>query len=97
MSLTRSDARKTVKNLIRPRNYLQGHSKSTKSPTISFAGYKDTFFHAVMDLNKEDGGKRKFILITNNENDICLDIAYERLKRVIYKENYTANLKYFRI
>ncbi len=35
-----------------------------------------------MDLNKEEGGKRKFILRTNN-------ITYERLKRVIYKDNYT--------
>ena len=59
-----------------------------------FAG-SGTTGHAVMDLNKEDGGKRKFILVTNNENNICRKITYERLKRVIEKENYKENLTYF--
>jgi adenine-specific DNA-methyltransferase len=36
-----------------------------------------------MDLNKKDGGARKFILVTNNENNIAHDIAYERIYRVI--------------
>lgn len=45
-----------------------------------FAG-SGTTGHAVLDLNK-DGGNRKFILCTNNENKICEDITYERLKRV---------------
>ena len=61
-----------------------------------FAG-SGTTGHAVMDLNKEDCGKRKFILVTNNENNICRDITYERLKRVIYKDNYTESLKYLKI
>lgn len=61
-----------------------------------FAG-SGTTGHAVMELNKEDGGNRKFILCTNNENNICKEITYERIKRVIAKENYQASLKYFKI
>ena len=36
-----------------------------------------------MQLNREDRGKRKFILCTNNENNIAHDVAYERLHRII--------------
>ena len=70
-----------------------------------FAG-SGTTLHAVMQLNKEDGGKRQCILVTNNENNICRDVTYERNKRVI--EGYTTpkgvqveglrdnNLRYYR-
>jgi len=61
-----------------------------------FAG-SGTTGHAVMNLNAKDHGKRKFILVTNNENDICEKVTYERLKRVIKKEGYKARLKYFKI
>ena len=61
-----------------------------------FAG-SGTTGHAVMKLNAEDGGKRKFILCTNNENNICRDVTYERIKRVIAKEDYKASLKYFKV
>lgn len=46
-----------------------------------FAG-SGTTLHATMELNK-DGGHRKCILVTNNENNICEDVTYERNKRVI--------------
>ena len=36
-----------------------------------------------MQLNKEDGGHRKCILVTNNENGICENVTYERNRRVI--------------
>lgn len=61
-----------------------------------FAG-SGTTGHAVMKLNTEDGGNRKFILCTNNENNICRDVTYERIKRVIEKENYKASLKYMKV
>lgn len=61
-----------------------------------FAG-SGTTGHAVMELNKEDGGNRKFILCTNNENNICRDVTYERIKRVIKKEDYKASLKYLKV
>jgi len=50
-----------------------------------------------MQLNKEDGGNRQFILCTNNENDICEKITFERIKRVIERENFQEGLKYFKI
>lgn len=61
-----------------------------------FAG-SGTTGHAVLELNKKDGGNRKFILCTNNENDICKDVTYERIKRVIEKEDYKAGFKYMRV
>jgi len=69
-----------------------------------FAG-SGTTAHAVLKLNKEDGGNRQFILCTNNENNICTDVCYPRIKKVIegYKnlkgewvEGLGGNLKYFR-
>lgn len=57
---------------------------STSSSTILdfFAG-SGTTLHATMQLNAEDGGHRKCILVTNNENNICEEVTYERNKRVI--------------
>lgn len=61
-----------------------------------FAG-SGTTGHAVMKLNAEDGGTRRFILCTNNENNICREVTYERIRRVIDKEGYAASLKYFKV
>ena len=47
-----------------------------------FAG-SGTTAQAVMELNEEDGGNRRFILCTNNENNIATDICRERIYRVI--------------
>ena len=69
-----------------------------------FAG-SGTTGQAVMELNQQDGGQRKFILCTNNENGICENVTYQRLKTVItgkrqdgseYSEGIPANLMYFR-
>lgn len=69
-----------------------------------FAG-SGTTAQAVLELNKEDGGNRKFILCTNNENGICENITYQRIKTVItgkredgsdYSDGIPANLKYYR-
>lgn len=64
---------------------------------VDFFAGSGTTGHAVMKLNAEDGGNRKFILCTNNENNICRDVTYERIKRVIKKENYKASLKYMKV
>ncbi|MDR0571312.1 MAG: site-specific DNA-methyltransferase [Rickettsiales bacterium] len=53
-----------------------------------FAG-SGTTGHAVLELNKEDNGDRKFILCTNNENNIATDICQPRIKKVI--EGYNKN------
>lgn len=67
------------------------------STILDFFAGSGTTGHAVMKLNAEDGGKRRFILVTNNENGICEKVTYERLKRVMEKEKYAARLKYFKI
>lgn len=68
-----------------------------KTTILDFFAGSGTTGHAVMKLNAEDGGNRKFILCTNNENNICRDVTYERIKRVIAKEDYKASLKYFKV
>ncbi len=55
-----------------------------------FAG-SGTTGHAVMEMNREDKGSRKFILCTNNENNISQDVTYPRLKKII--EGYPATRK----
>ena len=69
-----------------------------------FAG-SGTTGHAVLELNKEDGGNRQFILCTNNENNICEEITYQRLKKVVegyitpkgkVVEGIPVNLTYYR-
>ena len=57
-----------------------------------FAG-SGTTGQAVMELNKEDGGSRKFILCTNNENNICENITYKRLSRVIKGYEFSGKIK----
>ncbi|MCC5946641.1 MAG: hypothetical protein JJT94_17045 [Bernardetiaceae bacterium] len=62
-------------------------SSQKDSLILDFFAGSGTTLHAVMELNKEDGGKRSCILVTNNENNICEEVTYERNKRVI--EGYT--------
>lgn len=68
---------------------------STKKDDIildSFAG-SGTTGHAVLDLNKEDGGNRKFILVEMEDN-IAKDITAERVKRAIKKYDYKEGFEY---
>lgn len=72
---------------------------------LDFYAGSGTTGQAVLELNKEDGGHRRFILCTNNENNICTDVTYPRLKTVItgirpdgtkYSDGLPANLYYFK-
>jgi adenine-specific DNA-methyltransferase len=65
--------------------FIIGSNKN--SQILDFFAGSGTTLHATMVLNAEDGGKRQCILITNNENNICEEVTYERNKRVI--EGYT--------
>lgn len=58
-----------------------------------FAG-SGTTGHAVTQLNKEDGGNRKYILCTNNENRIAEEVTYKRLSNI--QSDLPHNLKYFK-
>ena len=74
------------------------------SIVLDFFVGSGTTGHSVLQVNKEDGGNRKFIAVTNNENKICEEVTYPRLEKVIkgYKDksgNKVAglggNLNYF--
>ena len=56
---------------------------TANSLILDFFAGSGTTLHATMQLNAEDGGKRQCILVTNNENNICEEVTYERNKRVI--------------
>lgn len=69
-----------------------------------FAG-SGTTAQAVMELNEEDGGNRKFIICTNNENKICENVTYPRCSTIItgkrkdgskYSDGKIATLKYYK-
>lgn len=64
-----------------------------------FAG-SGTTGQAVLELNLQDKGNRQFILCTNNENQICEEVTYPRIKKVIEgysdKKGIPANVKYFK-
>ena len=72
-------------------------ASSDGSIVLDFFAGSGTTGHAVMKRNTEDGGNRRFILCTNNENNICREVTYERIKRVIDKEGYAASLKYYKV
>ncbi|MGZ9796951.1 site-specific DNA-methyltransferase [Mycoplasma sp. 4013] len=52
------------------------------SRVLDFYAGSGTTGHAVLELNREDGGKRTFTLDTNNENNIGIDVNYKRLRRI---------------
>lgn len=64
-----------------------------------FAGSGSTA-EAVLELNSQDDGNRKFILCTNNENNICDSVTYVRLKNILNgyskKRGLKYNLKYYK-
>lgn len=79
-------------------------SSNPNSIILDFMAGTGTTGQAVLELNEEDKGNRRFILCTNNENNICEDICYPRLEKIIngYKnlkgkniKGLTGNLKYY--
>lgn len=71
--------KKPVKMLKQLINY---HLSKNAIVLDFFAGSGSTG-HAVMEQNESDKGKRQFIMITNNENNICEEKTYIRCKNVI--------------
>jgi len=88
----------TVKpvNLIK---YLLKPLASKEATILDFFAGSGTTGQSVLELNKEDGGHRNFILCTNDEDidnngnavkhRICSDVCYPRIKKIIggYKNN----------
>jgi adenine-specific DNA-methyltransferase len=78
--------------------------KNKNATILDFFAGSGTTGQAVIELNKEDEGNRKFILVTNNEGNIMTDICYPRLKTVItgtrvdgskYSEGIDTSIEYF--
>jgi adenine-specific DNA-methyltransferase len=80
-----NSGKKPVKLLKQVINY----HKNKSAIVLDFFAGSGTTGHAVLELNKEDNGERRFILCTNNENNngdgnkIASDICYPRIKNVI--------------
>lgn len=74
------------------------------SIVLDFFAGSGTTGHAVMEMNKEDGGTRQFILCTNNENSIAEEVTYPRIRGVINGygsgdkkvDGIPANVRYFK-
>lgn len=92
----------------KPINLIRNIIKSTgyvNCKILDFFAGSGTTGQAVLEQNKEDNGNRQFILCTNNENEICEKITYQRLKTIItgfrkdkskYSDGIQSNLKYYR-
>ena len=79
-------------NLIRYLIEIITHDYKESLILDSFAG-TGTTGHAVMQLNKEDKGNRKFVLI-EMEDKIAKEVTRERIKKVIELENYKDDFEY---
>ena len=65
---------KLMKELIRA-------TTSKDSIIMDYFAGSGTVGDACFELNREDSGNRKFILVCNDENDICEKVTDERLKK----------------
>lgn len=83
---------------------LRAISKKDSTILDFFAG-SGTTGQAVLEINTEDDGHRRFILCTNSENNICEMVTYPRLTTVIsgkradgseYSFGLKGNLKYYK-
>ena len=98
------------KSLYTVKECLEAACKNNPNAIILdfFAG-SGTTGHAVLEMNKQDNGNRQFILCTDNENNICEEVTYPRIKSVIngykfegkkretlLKEGLGGNISYFK-
>ena len=90
-----------IKDLVSGATFFK---KKNAPIVLDFFAGSGTTGQAVLELNKEDGGNRHFILCTNNENGICDGVTYPRLQTVItglrsdgskYSDGIPADLKYY--
>ena len=81
----------------KPKSLITYLIKSINNPDsliLDFFAGSGTTGHAVLDLNKQDGGNRTFILCQLNEktettpNGIAYDVTSKRLKRIMTGECY---------
>lgn len=73
----------TVKPVNLIKKLLFHVNRDKNEVVLDFFAGSGTTGHAVLQLNKEDGGNRKFILCTNNDGNICSDVCYPRIQNVM--------------
>lgn len=83
-------------NYAKPLSLLQAlvkQSTTNNDIVLDFFAGSGTTAHAVLDTNKEDGGHRKFIMVSSTEatekepdKNLCKDVLRERIKRVIERD-----------
>lgn len=85
-------------------SWLLDITNKPNATVLDFFAGSGTTGQSVMELNKEDGGNRRFILATNNENNIAEEVTYERNRRVITgewasgdKDPLPNNLSYYKV
>ena len=85
--------------------YLLSLHANRNAIVLDFFAGSGTTGQAVLDLNDEDKGRRRFILCTNNENSICEEVTYPRIKTIItgkrsdgskYSDGRKGSLYYFK-
>lgn len=91
---TNSSAKDEIKELFGDRDYFRTPkplklikeliraTTDKDSIVMDFFAGSGTVGHATVDLNKEDGGNRKYILISNNESNICKKVTLKRMQMV---------------
>ncbi len=120
LGVKNSDGSSDIKSLFEERifqytkpveymKYLINFVSNKNEIILDFFAGSGTTAHAVMDLNKEDGGNRKYILVqlpeaTDEKSEAykagykkISDITKERIKRVIKKLDYKDGFKSFRL
>lgn len=84
---------------------LLSYVKNKDALVLDFFAGSGTTGQAVLEQNCVDQGNRQYILCTSNENNICDEITFSRLQKVIkgYRnskgkeiQGIPANLKYYR-
>jgi adenine-specific DNA-methyltransferase len=68
---------------------IQAGCSDKNALILDFFAGSGTTAHAVLKLNKEDNGNRKFIVCTNNENQIANKVCHPRIKNLINGYKFT--------
>ena len=75
--------------------HLLGMLDKKEGLFLDFFAGSGTTGQAILELNREDGGRRRFILCNNNENNICREVLYARIRKLI--EGYSTRTSHTEI
>lgn len=91
----------------KPLSLIQGLLQQATRPNdtvLDFFAGSGTTGHAVLALNAQDGGNRRFILCSSTEatakepdKNLCRDVCAQRIRRVITTQGYHASFAYLQL